>query len=159
MWHKADWMGRPIRLELSLASQACRRLHHPRCPGFSRCCNLRSSLLRWGTRPIEWGARWDSNSVLLVKLADDYTTRGAQHSRDIVIYKALCFDVAQGRLNGTPIETRTHSCRFASQAFYPRCPRFSKYWILIVVSIHELSLQPQAPPVKIVQSEMSTESI
>ena len=34
----------------------------------------------------------------------------------IVIYEALCFDVAQGRMNGTPNETRTHSCRFASQA-------------------------------------------
>ena len=33
---------------------------------------------------------------------------------DIVIYKALCFDVAQGRMNGAPNETRTHSCRFAS---------------------------------------------
>ena len=43
-----------------------------------------------------------------------------------VIYEALCFDVAQGRLNGAPNETRTHSCRFASQAceplHYPRCP-------------------------------------
>ena len=35
---------------------------------------------------------------------------------NIVIYKALCFDVAQGRLNGASNETRTHSCRFASQA-------------------------------------------
>ena len=34
----------------------------------------------------------------------------------IVIYEALYFDVAQGRLNGAPNETRTHSCRFASQA-------------------------------------------
>ena len=33
-----------------------------------------------------------------------------------VIYEALCFDVAQGRLNGAPNENRTHSCRFASQA-------------------------------------------
>ena len=33
-----------------------------------------------------------------------------------VIYKALCFDVAQGRMNGAPNETRTHSCRFASLA-------------------------------------------
>ena len=33
----------------------------------------------------------------------------------IVIYKALCFDVAQGRMNGAPNETRTHSGRFASQ--------------------------------------------
>ena len=31
------------------------------------------------------------------------------------IYEALCFDVAQGRLNGAPNETRTHSCRFATQ--------------------------------------------
>ena len=34
----------------------------------------------------------------------------------VIIYEALCFDVAQGRLNGAPNETRTHSCRFASQA-------------------------------------------
>ena len=33
-----------------------------------------------------------------------------------VIYKAFCFDVAQGRMNGAPNETRTHSCRFASLA-------------------------------------------
>ena len=33
-----------------------------------------------------------------------------------VIYKALCFDVAQGLMNGAPNETRTHSCRFASLA-------------------------------------------
>ena len=33
-----------------------------------------------------------------------------------VIYKALCFDVAQGRMNGAPNETRTHSCRFPSLA-------------------------------------------
>ena len=36
--------------------------------------------------------------------------------RTVVIYKALCFDVAQGRMNGAPTETRTHSCRFASLA-------------------------------------------
>ena len=34
----------------------------------------------------------------------------------ILIYKALCFDMAQGRMNGAPNETRTHSCRFASLA-------------------------------------------
>ena len=32
----------------------------------------------------------------------------------VVIYEALCFDVAQGQMNGAPNETRTHSCRFAS---------------------------------------------
>ena len=35
-----------------------------------------------------------------------------RHKR--VIYEALCFDVVQGRMNGAPSETRTHSCRFAS---------------------------------------------
>ena len=34
----------------------------------------------------------------------------------IVIYKALRFDVAQGRMNGVPNETQTHWCRFASLA-------------------------------------------
>ena len=38
-------------------------------------------------------------------------------SNIIVIYEALCFDVAQGRLNGAPNETRIHSYRFASQAY------------------------------------------
>ena len=33
-----------------------------------------------------------------------------------VIYEALCFDVAQGRMNGAPNETRTHSAGFASHA-------------------------------------------
>ena len=32
----------------------------------------------------------------------------------VVIHEALCFDVAQGQMNGAPNETRTHSCRFAS---------------------------------------------
>ena len=45
---------------------------------------------------------------------------------EIVIYETLCFDVAQGRMNGAPNETRTHSCRFARQACQPlhhqKCP-------------------------------------
>ena len=32
----------------------------------------------------------------------------------VVIYKALCVNVAQGRMNGAPNKTQTHSCRFAS---------------------------------------------
>ena len=38
---------------------------------------------------------------------------------DLVIYKALCFDVAQGRRNGAPNGTRTRSCRFACPACEP----------------------------------------
>ena len=34
----------------------------------------------------------------------------------IVIYKALCFDMAQGQMNGAPNENQTHSWRFASLA-------------------------------------------
>ena len=34
----------------------------------------------------------------------------------VVIYEALCFDVAQGRMNGVTNETWIHSCRFASLA-------------------------------------------
>ena len=37
---------------------------------------------------------------LLVELTNHYTTRGA-----LVIYEALCFDVAQGRMNRAPNET------------------------------------------------------
>ena len=72
MWHKAEWMGRPMRLELTRVG-------------------------------------------LLVKLANRYTTRGPRNW-NIVIYKALCFDVVQGQMNGAPNETRTHSCRFARLA-------------------------------------------
>ena len=55
---------------------------------------------------------------LLVQLANRYTTRGAHAPPEVplVIYKVLCFDVAQGRMNGAPNETRTHTCRFASLA-------------------------------------------
>ena len=31
----------------------------------------------------------------------------------VVIYEALCFDVAQGQMNGTPNEIWTHSGKFA----------------------------------------------
>ena len=31
-----------------------------------------------------------------------------------MIYEALCFNVAQGQMNGAPNENRTRSCRFAS---------------------------------------------
>ena len=47
---------------------------------------------------------------------DLFAERTFAHNLTIVIYKALCFDVAQGRMKGVPNETRTHSCRFASLA-------------------------------------------
>ena len=52
--------------------------------------------------------------------------RYTQHSAK-VIYKALCFDVAQGRINGAPNETRTHSCRFASLACPLSIPQSSRF--------------------------------
>ena len=33
----------------------------------------------------------------------------------VVIYEDLCFNVAQGQMNGAPNETRTHACMFASR--------------------------------------------
>ena len=48
-------------------------------------------------------------------LKDSFVERGMD-SQPIVIYKALCFDVAQGRMNWAPNENRTHSCRLVSQA-------------------------------------------
>ena len=35
---------------------------------------------------------------------------------EYIIHEALYFDVAQGRINGAPNETRTHTSRFANQA-------------------------------------------
>ena len=49
--------------------------------------------------------------VLNELLNDDH-----QKTIPVVIYEALCFNVAQGQMNGAPNETRTHSCRFASLA-------------------------------------------
>ena len=51
MCHKAEWMGHPMRLELTRVG-------------------------------------------LLVKLANHYTTKGALILFDLVIYEALCFNVA-----------------------------------------------------------------
>ena len=49
------------------------------------------------------------------KMPQCYNYKSAQYEVE-VIYKALCFDVAQGQMNGAPNETRTHLCRFASLA-------------------------------------------
>ena len=40
-----------------------------------------------------------------------------------IIYKALCFDVTQGRMNGAPNDTRTHSCRLLTVT-PPEVPTF-----------------------------------
>ena len=53
---------------------------------------------------------------LLVKRANHYTNKGGQKLFVVVIYEALCFDVAQSRKNGAPNETWTHSCSFANLA-------------------------------------------
>ena len=37
----------------------------------------------------------------------------------IVIYEALCFDMAQDRMNEAPDETRTFWCSFARIAYQP----------------------------------------
>ena len=57
----------------------------------------------------------------------------------IVIYKALIFDVAQGRMNGAPNEIRTHSCRCYVLTFWPgqkchsRWRTGRKWYILMAV--------------------------
>ena len=43
---------------------------------------------------------------LLVKLTNHYTHWGNHHMQEVVIYEAFCFDVIQGRINGTSNETR-----------------------------------------------------
>ena len=54
----------------------------------------------------------------------------------IVIYEAPCFNVAQGQMNGAPNETRTYSCRLASQTCEPlhhqRCPCRAFYNVTLV---------------------------
>ena len=56
-----DLVCKPGALFVSHNSREMCVPHSPRrIPG----CNLRSSLLRCGTSPIEWGTEWDSNSLL-----------------------------------------------------------------------------------------------
>ena len=47
----------------------------------------------------------------------------------IIIYEAFCLDVAQGRMNGAPNETRTHSLQVCSSSLLtitlPETPRLS----------------------------------
>ena len=58
----------------------------------------------------------------------------------IIIYKALCFDVAQRLMNGAPNETRTHWCRFASLACTRGASRcimvVSENWVIISLFSH-----------------------
>ena len=69
-----------------------------------------------------WTLNWlknendsETSKYQYIYIIEIYKPNPAKH-HSLVIYKALCFDVAQGRMNGAPNETRTHSCRFASQA-------------------------------------------
>ena len=70
---------------------------------------------------VGFGQKWEVFSMKEIHLEppfpcdyirNDYCKRVIT----LVIYKALCFDEAQGRMNGAPNETRTHSCRFAHSA-------------------------------------------
>ena len=70
-----------------------------------------SKLLSLGNLLVTWLVLTTTSATLILSCAF-----GADCMTRIVIYKALCFDVAQGRMNGAPDETRTHSCRFASLA-------------------------------------------
>ena len=58
---------------------------------------------------------WPTSFVCLLS-PSLYMFCGPLCSASVVIYKALCFDVAQGRMNGASNENRTHSCKFASLA-------------------------------------------
>ena len=50
------------------------------CKSNNRYGNLLSFLLRCGTRPYERGTQWDSNSLVLVEIANHYTTRDTSPS-------------------------------------------------------------------------------
>ena len=58
MWHKAEWTGHPMRLELVKVYQSSLLTIIP----LEVPLNLLSTLLWCGTRPNERGTQWDSNS-------------------------------------------------------------------------------------------------
>ena len=55
----------------------------------------------------------------VTKIALKKPTRYLSYLRNkscvIIIYEALCFDVAQGRMNVAPNENQTHSSKFVCQ--------------------------------------------
>ena len=65
------------------------------------------------------GPLQDSEMIIVVKcftIQKKYQIFEAYTNKFIVVHKTLCFDVAPGRMNVAPNETRTHSCRFAGLA-------------------------------------------
>ena len=109
IWHKANWMGDPMRLELTRVGLLVKLANHYTTKDALN--NLQSSLLLCGTRLNEWGTQWDSNSLLQV-CKSSLQTITLPEVPITIIYEALCFDVVQGRMNGAPNETRTHTCKF-----------------------------------------------
>ena len=70
-------------------------------------------------RPVYWEEFWRPEETCYHSDSSERPSSnagGKNFKGVIVIYKALCFDAAQGRMNGAPNEARTHSCRFASLA-------------------------------------------
>ena len=54
------------------------------------------------------------NNLLVVSLKKDFFSSKWVYTGYVVIYKAFCLDVAQGRMNGAPNETRILSWMLAS---------------------------------------------
>ena len=84
-------------------------------------------------------------NICMVKFRIHFLNPAIPFSRtNLVIYKAFCLEVVQGRMNGAPNKTRTHSWRFASLAckplHHPRHPALTNSWKQDVHSIHSCML-------------------
>ena len=68
MWHKAEWIKHPMRLELTRECLLVLLANHYtiRGPQHLSYSNLRCYLLRCSTRPNEWKTQWESNSLVKV---------------------------------------------------------------------------------------------
>ena len=72
---------------------------------------------------------------LLAELANHYTTRGA-----LVIYKALCFDVVQGRMNGAPNEQLTGMSALSNKENMWQ-KTFYSFFISVLVNTSPVTIQ------------------
>ena len=137
----AEWMGHPMRLELTRVGLLVKLANRYTTKGalnnndrpliyiethtntYTHIYTLHWFPRGWLVKP--WIGVWISGfrSQLRESSVSSHTeelwyneTVSLWMTIYLVIYKTRCFDVAQGRMNRAPNETRTHSCRFASLA-------------------------------------------
>ena len=67
MWHKAKWMGRPMRLELTRVGLLVYLANRYTTRG-ALANNYKSSYRLTDAKPEVWGTLWESHSLMMICL-------------------------------------------------------------------------------------------